>query len=465
MKATAGLLILLLFILSLNLTSLTLGSQVIEVPKDYSRIQLAVNEANPGDVIRVASGTYNESVIISKPLNLIGEDPDNTFIISNKYVIVKVKADNVEIRGFTVRNGTYGIFLYYCSGALLRNNVMTNNRWNFGIWGDSPSHFVHDIDSSNLVDGKTLYFWLNQHGKRIPEDAGYVALVNCTNVTVEDVILTSNEQGVLLVNTKYSLIENVTIIGNDEGIALRASSKNTVRMNNLISINWHAIYCVSSHNNTFTWNTVRDGSYGVSMLNSDGNMMYHNNFIDNGEQLSQMDSSNTWDSGEEGNHWSDYKGEDLDGDGVGDTMLPHLGVDYHPLINIFDETSPKADAGMNQTVMKNDEVIFDASGSWDNIEIVDYKWDFGDGSNGLGMATSHVYDVAGLYKVTLTVTDVSGNIATDFVWIAVVDASISFPWWIVLPIISGIAVVLVTILWMRRSSEKGNKKQRKRDEE
>lgn len=258
---------------------------------------------------------------------------------------------------------------------------------------------------------------------------------------MEDVILTSNEQGVLLVNTKYSLIENVTIVGNDEGIVLRASSKNTVRMNNLISINWHAIYCVSSHNNTFTWNTVRDGSYGVSTQNSDGNIMYHNNFIDNGEQLSQINSSNTWDSGGEGNYWSDYKGEDLDGDGEGDNMLPHLGVDYHPLINIFDETPPKADAGMNQTVMKNDPVIFDASGSWDNIEIVDYNWDFGDGSNALGMATSHVYDVAGLHKVTLTVTDVSGNIATDFVWITVIDASISFPWWIVLPIVSGIAVI------------------------
>lgn len=460
-----GLLILPLLILPLNLPSLTVGSKVIEVPKDYSRIQVAVNEANPGDVIRVASGVYNESVIISKPLSLIGEGPDNTQIISNKYVVVKVKADNVEIKGFTVKNGNYGIFLYYCSGALLRNNVMTNNRWNFGIWGDSPSHFTHDIDSSNLVDGKTVYFWLNQNGKRIPKDAGYVALVNCANVTVKDVILTSNEQGVLLVNTEHSLIENVTIVGNDEGIVLRSSSKNTVRMNNLISINWHAIYCVSSHNNTFTWNTVRDGSCGVSTQNSDGNIIYHNNFIDNGEQLSQVDSSNTWDRGEEGNYWSDYMGEDLDGDGVGDTMLPHLGVEYRPLINIFDETSPKADAGMNQTVMKDDAVIFDASGSWDNIEIVDYSWNFGDGSNGFGVATSHAYDAAGLYKVTLTVTDVSGNTATDFVWITVVDASISFPWWIVLPTISVVAVILVAIRWMRRSSEKGNKEPRKCDVE
>lgn len=461
MKATAGLLILLLFVFSLNLTSFPVGSKVIEVPKDYPGIQVAVDEANPGDIIRVASGTYFENVIITKPLSLIGEDPDNTVVTSNKFVVVKVKADNVEIRGFTVRNGTYGIFLLYCSGTLLRNNVMTGNKWNFGIWGDSPSHFAHDIDSSNLVNGKPIYFWLNQHDQRVPKDAGYVALVNCTNVTVEDVILTSNERGVLLVGTKYSLIENVTMLGNDKGIALHTSNNNTVRMNNLISINWQAIYCMSSHNNTFTGNTVRDAAYGILTQNSDGNTIYHNNFIDNAEQLHQINSSSMWDNGGEGNYWSDYKGEDLDGDGVGDSMLPHLGVDNHPLINMFDEIPPKADAGMNQTVMKNAVVTFNASGSWDNIGIIDYKWDFGDGSNATGVTTSHVYAIAGVYTVTLTVTDVSGEVATDIIMVNVFDPPVPFTWWILFAVISATAVIVITVLWLKRSTKKGNRSERR----
>lgn len=437
------------------------GSKVIKVPEDYPKIQWAIDAANAGDTIQVASGTYFEKVRVTKSLSLIGEGPENTVIALDGadeptiITLVRVEADNVEIRGFTVKGGTYGIFLSYCSHTLLSNNIMSGNKWNFGVWGDSLSHFIHDIDSSNSVDGKPMCFWLNQHGKQVPTDAGYVAIVNSTNITVKDVNLTSNEQGVLLVNTKHSLIENVTMLGNDEGIVLRTSSKNTVTMNNLIAINWHAIYCVSSYNNTFTRNTIRDGPYGISMLHSDGNTIYHNNFINNAEQLSELNSSSTWDNGKEGNYWSDYQGEDLDGDGIGDTFIPHLGVDHYPLVNFFDETPPKADAGMNQTVMKNAVVIFDASSSWDNIAIIAYKWDFGDGSNGTGVTTSHVYTVAGVYTVTLTVTDVSGKVATDAIVVSVVDPPLPFTWWVLFAVISAVAIVLVGVCWLRRSTEKG----------
>lgn len=437
------------------------GSKVIKVPEDYPKIQWAIDAANAGDTIQVASGTYFEKVRITKSLSLIGEGPENTVITPDGtdgtaiITVVRVQADNVEIRGFAVKGGTYGIFLWYCSGTLLSNNVMSGNKWNFGVWGDSLSHFVHDIDPSNNVEGKPMCFWVNQHGKQVPTDAGYVAIVNSTNIVVKDVDLTNNEQGVLLVNTQRSLVENVTMFGNDEGIVLRTSNSNTVKMNNLISINWHAIYSLSSHNNTFTGNTIRNGTYGILTQHSDRNTFYHNNFIDNDEQLYQLNSSSTWDNGREGNYWSDYQGEDLDGDGVGDTFTPHLGVDHYPLVNFFDETPPKADAGKNQTVMKNAVAIFDASGSWDNIAIVAYKWDFGDGSNGTGVTTSHVYTVAGVYTATLTVTDVSGKVATDAIVVSVVDLPVPFMWWVLFAVISAAAIILVGVRWLRRSTEKG----------
>src|SRR5690349_8794460 len=39
---------------------------------DYSTIQAAVNAANPNDVILADAGTYNELVVINKPLTIQG---------------------------------------------------------------------------------------------------------------------------------------------------------------------------------------------------------------------------------------------------------------------------------------------------------------------------------------------------------------------------------------------------------
>jgi PKD repeat protein len=56
---------------------------------------------------------------------------------------------------------------------------------------------------------------------------------------------------------------------------------------------------------------------------------------------------------------------------------------------------------------------FDASASSDpDGTIASYNWDFGDGVTGFGKTTTHAYTSAGIYIITLTVTDTSGNSAT-----------------------------------------------------
>lgn len=57
-------------------------------------------------------------------------------------------------------------------------------------------------------------------------------------------------------------------------------------------------------------------------------------------------------------------------------------------------------------------VSFDAGDSRDpDGSIASYRWDFGDGSHGSGVRTTHTYDSAGSYRVTLSVTDSDGKTA------------------------------------------------------
>ncbi len=78
-----------------------------------------------------------------------------------------------------------------------------------------------------------------------------------------------------------------------------------------------------------------------------------------------------------------------------------------------DESDPDPDAGNDQTAGVGSPVTFDGSGSSDNVGIVSYEWDFGDGTSGTGMTPIHTYTEPGIYTVTLTVEDAAGNSVTD----------------------------------------------------
>jgi len=71
--------------------------------------------------------------------------------------------------------------------------------------------------------------------------------------------------------------------------------------------------------------------------------------------------------------------------------------------------------------------IFNVSGSSDNLGIVSYEWDFGDGTTGNGMVTSNTYTEPGTYTAMLTVKDEVGNSNTDSITVNVESVPISFP--------------------------------------
>ncbi|MGA1792918.1 MAG: nitrous oxide reductase family maturation protein NosD [Thermoplasmatota archaeon] len=122
-----------------------------------------------------------------------------------------------------------------------------------------------------------------------------------------------------------------------QGIWLNFDSYDNLVMENKIYYNKVGIKFQRSNENTVCCNNIRynDVAFNFRYGSSD-NILHHNNIIGNTGIFNTGSSAadNTWDDGYgEGNYWSDYEGEDTNHDGVGDTNLPHNGVDYYPLMN------------------------------------------------------------------------------------------------------------------------------------
>lgn len=77
---------------------------------------------------------------------------------------------------------------------------------------------------------------------------------------------------------------------------------------------------------------------------------------------------------------------------------------------IFHTTVPRAQFTYTTTYpTTGEDVTFDASDSYDpDGTIVSYEWDFGDGTTGTGMVTTHSYAEEGDYTIVLQVTDNDG---------------------------------------------------------
>ncbi|MEM2795452.1 MAG: NosD domain-containing protein, partial [Thermofilaceae archaeon] len=97
------------------------------------------------------------------------------------------------------------------------------------------------------------------------------------------------------------------------------------------------IYLWNSSGITITGNTISNNGDGIYLWNSSGNRVFLNNFIGNVRQVYSLGSVNVWDDGFRGNYWSDYRGEDRNNDGIGDTpyTIDEKNVDRYPLIHPY----------------------------------------------------------------------------------------------------------------------------------
>ena len=195
---------------------------------------------------------------------------NNTITYGACGIVVRLNSSENQIIGNTVLNNKWTGISVRSSGNVLRCNNMTNNTYNFEL-----GSFIQDIDISNTVNGKPIYYWINQHDKQLPPDAGYIAIINSTGITVKNLNLTNNHQGVLIVYSKGTLIDDVNISTVSCGIRIYCSHHNTVS-NDIISNGGKGISLEFSNNNAITDTAILNSSFGVFLEESSDNLISGN---------------------------------------------------------------------------------------------------------------------------------------------------------------------------------------------
>ena len=365
----------------------------------WQTISYAVSKASAGDTIKLmdddneATDDYVENVVLEKSLTIerYSHDGPNPQVGAPALGIevFLVSADNVTLRGLDISGEAGGaIHLSMCRGCVVQGN---RTGW--------------DRNCSAT-------------GVRVTGGGGHQIRDNMLSYFAAMSVMVDHSDSNVICNNVIS---------------------------NSFSAGMPAVFLQSSEFNTFAGNTI-SGNICTGIITGGGawdNEFYLNRFEDNtGGDINTGGEPNFWHSryrmiytykgatftGYLGNYYGDYVGVDdgsggrTQGDGVGDTQLPHSAYgahDSYPLVDstagayqVLDEliTVPAPKAGFRASVTRGVAPLttaFRDDSTGENI--TSWQWDFGDGQTSTEQNPAHSYESAGAYTVSLTVTNSGGS--------------------------------------------------------
>ncbi len=332
-------------------------------PARFQTIQSAIAVAKPSDTIQVQPGVYSGQFILDKQITLEGIGKPVLRGEGRGSVIVVV-ADRCSIRDFVIEHSG-GDLQAEDSGLLLKSNgnVVAGNELHDVLYGIYLYHSHWNTIQGNTVRGRRelelgargagLHLWNSPNntieGNTISDarDGMYIQTSPGNNIRRNRVF--SVRYGLHYMNSDANKFEENIFSDNVAGAAIMYSRKVELRRNaflrnrgfssfgilfqdcdenvaeeNFIIDNATGVFAEALRKSVFQRNVIAENDLALQIFSSCAqNLFVENNFVENLSplQLIGKRSDTRWQAGGRGNYWSDYRGYDLDGDGVGD--VPH----------------------------------------------------------------------------------------------------------------------------------------------
>ncbi len=200
------------------------------VPQDYPTIQNGVDAANPGDLVLIDKGEYNEAVYVTTPsVTLRGVDR-NAVILDGKFELgtgIMVGGNGVAIENMTARNYTLNGFFWTAVQGFRGSYLTAYNNGDYGIYafGSTDGLFEHSLASGS------------------PDSAFYVGQCAPCRVVLNDVVGSYSGLGYSGTNSSGEMyVLNSRFVHNRSGIAtttfdieLEPPGRDTTIVGNVVS--------------------------------------------------------------------------------------------------------------------------------------------------------------------------------------------------------------------------------------
>lgn len=440
---------------------------------DFLNLQSAIDVSTPGTKINVYSGNYeggstiqiNVADLIIEGINYelgAGGDSGAPLIIgSSNGDVINISSDNISISGFGITNS--GADFVNIDAAIhihsdwnqINGNYLAGNYYAISFHDSNDNEISNNIIELNQMDGVFMY---NSHNNTVSSNAiinnGFqgIYLYDCEdNFLIDNTLKLNDKNGIHFFEGCYgNIIYQNTIESNSvNGIKLTADNIGNVIIDNVIKSNgWSGIQIQFSNSNYITKNEINSNMYdgilageladadgntitgnnisynseqGIRFgVNSNDNIVYHNNFIHN----SALDyGSNTWDNDYSagGNYWTFHSGDDNNNDGIIDTPFDIPGgdnQDRYPFVEpLMSPDKPRRPSGLIVGEVGK-EYQYSTSTIDINGDQIQYGWDW-DGDlridfwsefyeSGETCTVSHSWNEKGTYLIYVIAMDIRG---------------------------------------------------------